>query len=28
VPGWSITVVWVGVLIAVGAGIGRAVTKS
>jgi hypothetical protein len=28
VPGWSITVIWVGILIAVGAGIGRAVTKS
>jgi len=28
VPGWSITVVWVGILIAVGSGIGRAVTKS
>jgi hypothetical protein len=28
VPGWSITVVWVGVLIAAGSGIARAVTKS
>lgn len=28
VPGWSITVIWVGILIALGSGVGRAVTKS
>lgn len=28
VPGWSITVIWVGVLVAVGSGIARALTKS
>lgn len=28
VPPWSITVIWVGALVAIGGGIGGAVTKS